>query len=152
MKEGARPEVASDSGSRPASINPFEEIPVLRRLILAAVATLALAPTAFAQGHGHGDRGPNGGAMQDIVGIHAELVVAERTLTFHLFDEGNRPVPAAGYSGSVLVGSGQARQVVQLAPSAENTLVGTAATAPARGTAMTLQLRNPAGRSGQARF
>lgn len=124
----------------------------MRRAVLAALATLALAPAALAQGHGHGDRGPNGGPMQDIIGVHAELVMAERTLTFHLFDEGNRPVPAAGYSGSVLIGSGQGRQVVQLAPGAENTLVGTAPAAPARGTAMTLQLRNPAGRSGQARF
>ena len=124
----------------------------MRRILLAVFATLALSPAAFAQGHGHGDRGPNGGPMQDIVGIHAELVTSDRTLTFHLFDEGNRPVPAGGYSGSVLIGSGQARQVVQLAPGAENTLVGTAATAPARGTQMTLQLRNPAGRSGQARF
>ncbi len=129
----------------------------MRNLLFAAAASLALgsailAPAAFAQGHGHGDRGPNGGAMQDVVGIHAELVMAERTLTFHLFDEANRPVPAAGYSGSVLVGAGGARQVVQLAPAAGNTLVGTAAAAPARGTAMTLQLRNPEGRSGQARF
>lgn len=123
-----------------------------RRLVLAALAALAITPAALAQGHGHGDRGPNGGPMQDVVGVHAELIVADRTLTVNLFDEGNRPVPATGYSGSVLIGTGQARQVVQLTAGSGNALTGTATSAPARGTSMTLQIRNSSGRSGQARF
>lgn len=122
----------------------------MRKLILALAALLAVTTGAHAQGHA--DRGPHGGPMQDIVGIHAELLVADRTLTIHLYDEAGTAVPAAGYSGSALIGAGQARQVVQLAPAGENTLVGTAQTAPPRGTALTLQLRNPASRSGQARF
>ena len=125
---------------------------MFKRSLIGSLALLAMAPAALAQGHSHGDRGPNGGAMQDIIGIHAELVMADRTLTVHLFEEGNRPVPAAGYTGSVLVASGQTRQVVQLTPGTDNTLVGTAPAAPPRGATMTLQLRNSAGRSGQARF
>ena len=90
--------------------------------------------------------------MQDVVGVHAELIVSERTLTVHLYDEAGKPVPSAGYTASALVGSGQARQVVQLTPGAENTMTGTAQTAPARGASVTLQVKNPAGRSGQARY
>ncbi|MBU8541821.1 hypothetical protein [Falsiroseomonas tokyonensis] len=122
----------------------------MRKFLLAAVATLALGSAAMAQGHA--DRGPHGAPMQDIVGIHAELMLAERTVTVHLYDESGSPVPAAGYTGSALVGSGQGRQVVQLAPTTENTMAGTAQAALPRGAALTLQIRNPAGRSGQARF
>jgi hypothetical protein len=121
-----------------------------RRLLTGAMFFLPAA--AFAQGHAHGERGPNGGSMQDIIGIHAELVIADRTLTIHLYDERMQPQPATGFSGSLLVGAGQTRQVVQLASGSGNTLTGTSQTAPPRGTAMTLQLRNPANRSGQARF
>jgi nitrogen fixation protein FixH len=125
----------------------------MRRTILAAIAATALSTGALAQqGHSHGDQGPHGGKMQDVVGIHAELLVAERTLTVHLYDEAGKPVPSAGYTASALVGSGGSRQVVQLAPGAENTMTGTATSPVARGTSVTLQVRNSAGRSGQARF
>ena len=125
----------------------------MRRTILVAIAATALSTGALAQqGHSHGDQGPHGGKMQDAVGIHAELLTSERTVTVHLYDEAGRPVSAIGYTASALVGSGQSRQVVQLAPGAENTLTGTATGAVARGTPVTLQLKNPTGRSGQARF
>jgi len=125
----------------------------MRRTLLAAAMTIAFGGSALAQqGHAHGDQGPHGGRMQDVVGIHAELIVSERSLTVHLYDEASRPVPAASYTASALIGTGQSRQVVQLAPGAENTLTGAAAGPVARGTSITLQVRNPAGRSGQARF
>ncbi|WP_206667509.1 hypothetical protein [Muricoccus nepalensis] len=125
----------------------------MRRTILAAIAAASLSTGAMAQqSHSHGDQGPHGGKMQDVVGVHAELLTAERTLTIHLYDEAGKPVAASGYTASALVGSGQSRQVVQLAPGAENTLSGTAAAPVARGTSITLQIKNPAGRSGQARF
>ncbi|MDT8350907.1 Hypothetical protein HVPorG_03862 (plasmid) [Roseomonas mucosa] len=124
----------------------------MRKLLLAAFAAVSLASGALAQSHGHSDQGAHGGRMQDVVGVHAELIVSERTLTVHLYDEAGKPVPSAGYTASALVGSGQARQVVQLTPGAENTMTGTAQTAPARGASVTLQVKNPAGRSGQARY
>jgi nitrogen fixation protein FixH len=124
----------------------------MRRILLAAIASATLATGALAQSHAHGDQGPHGGKMQDVVGVHAELMTAERTLTVHLYDEAGKPVPATGYTASALVGSGGSRQVVQLAPGAENTMTGTAANPVARGTSITLQIKNPAGRSGQARF
>lgn len=120
--------------------------------VLVAALTLALASAAFAQGHGHGDKGPKGGPMQDIVGVHAELTIADRQLTIHVYDEAGKPVPAMGYSGSALVGAGQTRQVVQLKPGNDNTLSGTAASIPPKGTPVTLQLKTPDGKSGQAKF
>jgi len=125
----------------------------MRRTILAAIAAAALSTAALAQqGHSHGDQGPHGGKMQDVVGVHAELLISERTLTIHLYDEAGQPVTSSGYTASALVGSGQSRQVVQFTPGTENTLSGMAASPVARGTSITLQIKNPGGRSGQARF
>lgn len=126
----------------------------MRTFIITASTCLALASGAFAQGHSHGaDRkGPHGGPLQDVVDVEAELVVADRVLTVHVYDEAGKPVPAASYSGSALVGSGQGRQVVQLAPGQDNTLSGTAASAVARGAPVTLHLKSPGGKTGQARF
>ncbi|MGE0290605.1 MAG: hypothetical protein AB7F35_21535 [Acetobacteraceae bacterium] len=120
--------------------------------LLAAVLWLALAPAVLAQGHSHGDKGPKGGAMQDVAGVHAELMVADRTLTVNIYDEDNKPVPASGFSGSALVGSGQTRQVVQLASGSDNALTGTASAAVPRGAPVTLQLKAPNGKTGQAKF
>ena len=124
----------------------------MKKIVLIAAMLLALAPGAFAQGHAHGDKGPNGGPMQDVAGVHAELMMANRTLTIHVYDEAGKAVPTAGFSGSMLVGSGQTRQVVQLAPGAGNTLVGTATASVPRGAQMTLQLKTIGGKSGQAKF
>jgi nitrogen fixation protein FixH len=124
----------------------------MRTILFAALAAVSISTGALAQAHGHGDQGAHGGRMQDVVGVHAELLVAERTLTVHLYDEAGKPVPSAGYTASALVGAGQTRQVVQLTPGSENTFTGTMPTAPARGAAVTLQVKNPAGRSGQARY
>lgn len=136
---------------RMQSINQKES--PMKKLVLMAAAILMLAPAASAQGHSHGDKkGPHGGPLQDVIGIEAELVLAERTVTVHVYDEAGKPVPASGYSGSALVGVGQARKVVQLAPGADNVLSGTASGTIPRGATVTLQVKVPGGKSGQAKF
>lgn len=117
-----------------------------------AVMLFALAPAAYGQGHSHGDKGPNGGPMQDVAGVHAELIVKERTLTVHVYDESGKPVAVTGFTGSALVGAGQARQVVQLAPVTGNSLSGTASAGVPKGAQVTLQLKTAEGKSGQAKF
>lgn len=126
----------------------------MRTFIIATATFIALSSGAFAQGHGHSaDRkGPHGGPLQDVAEVEAELIVIDKVLTVHVYDEAGNPVPAAGYSGSTLVGSGQGRQVVQLAPGDGNTLSGTAAAVIGRGAQVTLQLKSPGGKTGQARF
>ena len=126
----------------------------MRTFIIAAATLLALSAGALAQGHSHGTdrKGPHGGSIQDVADVEAELVVAEKMLTIYLYDEAGKPVPASGYSSSALVGTGPGRQVVQLTPGDGNTLSGTAAAAVGRDTPMTLQLKAPGGKTGQARF
>lgn len=118
-----------------------------------AVAALILWSGQAAAQHSHGAmKGPNGGPMQDVAGVHAELVVSGTVLTINLYDEGNKPVPAKGFSGSLLVVSGGARETVQLAVSGDTALKGEAKGPVAAGALVTLVLKNAAGKSGQVKF
>jgi hypothetical protein len=120
--------------------------------ILIAVALTLWASLAVAQ-HSHGSmKGPNGGPMQDVVGVHAELVISGNVITINVLDESNKPTSAKGFSGSVLIVSGGARETVQLAVAGDNSLKGEAKAAPAAGAQVTLVLKNAAGKSGQAKF
>lgn len=122
------------------------------RKFLTVVALILWSGIAAAQ-HSHGNmKGPNGGPMQDIAGVHAELIVAGNTVTINLLDEGNKPVSAKGFSGSVLLVSGGARETVQLAVSGDSALKGQAKNVVAAGAQVTLVLKNAAGKSGQVKF
>ncbi|MFG1244982.1 hypothetical protein [Xanthobacter versatilis] len=122
---------------------------MLKSLIV-AFSLLAAGP-ALAQ-HAHGtQKGPNGGPMEDLAGVHAELVVSGEALNVHVFDEAGKPVDTAGFAGSVLLVSGSDRKTVPLAPAGQ-TLVGKAPAAIAKGTAATLLIKTAAGKSGQAKF
>jgi hypothetical protein len=120
--------------------------------ILMIVVLALWAGVASAQ-HSHGSmKGPNGGAMQDVAGVHAELVVAANVVTINVFDESNKPTSAKGFSGSVLIVSGGNREAVQLAVAGDNSLKGEAKATVPVGAAVTLVLKNPAGKSGQVKF
>lgn len=120
--------------------------------ILALAAALTLTTAAFAQ-HGHGpQKGPNGGQMEDVAGVHAELLTSTKTITVNIFDEGGKPINTSGYSGSVLVVSGSSRETIKLEPSASNALKGEANGAIGSGSTITLLIKTNAGKSGQARF
>jgi hypothetical protein len=119
---------------------------------IAFLAVLAAWAGSAAAQHSHGSKGPNGGSMQDVAGVHAELLVSGNVLTINLLDEGNKPVSAKGFSGSLLVASGGSRETVQLAVSGDSALRGEAKNAVPAGAQVTLVLKNAAGRSGQAKF
>ncbi|MET3354229.1 hypothetical protein V5F34_16795 [Xanthobacter autotrophicus] len=122
---------------------------MLKSLIV-AFSLLAVGP-ALAQ-HAHGaQKGPNGGPMEDLAGVHAELVVSSETLTFHVFDEASKPVDTAGFAGSAMLVSGADRKTVQLA-AAGQALTGKAPAPVAKGTVITLLIKTAAGKSGQAKF
>lgn len=120
--------------------------------LMVAIAFLLWAGTSLAQ-HNHGSmKGPNGGPMQDVVGVHAELVVAGNAITINTYDEGNKPTSAKGFSGSVLIVSGSNRETVQLAETGDNSLKGEARNPVLPGAIVTLVLKNAAGKSGQVKF
>ena len=110
------------------------------------------ASVALAQ-HSHGNmKGPNGGPMQDVAGVHAELVVAGNVVTINTYDESNKPAPAKGFTGSILIVAGANRETVQLAIAGDNSLKGEAKNPVPAGAVVTLVLKNAGGKSGQVKF
>jgi hypothetical protein len=120
------------------------------KYVLALIATITLSGPAAAQ-HAHGDKGPNGGQMVDVAGVHAELMTAGNTITINVLDEDNKPVATKGFTASALVSRGPERETVALVPSEEATLKGEAKK-PVAGAAITVTLKTAAGKTGQARF
>ena len=117
-----------------------------------ALAALLFASPAWADPHKHGAKGPNGGAMEDVAGVHVEFVPSGNAVTFHVLNEDNKPVSTKGYSGSVLVVHGQERETITLTASGENALKGEAKKPIAPGAAITLMIKTDGGKSGQAKY
>jgi len=121
----------------------------------ASVILLSLiwAAPSFAQ-HSHGsEKGPNGGQMEDVAGIDAELVTSGNKVTINVFDPKNsKPVATKDYSAAVLITSGTAKETVTLAVSGENSLQGEAKAVIAAGATVTLTIKTAEGKSGQAKF
>ena len=60
-------------------------------LVLTAALALSGVVPAFAE------KGPNGGQMEDIAGVDAELLVTGKTLTFNIFvNDENKPLATKG--------------------------------------------------------
>lgn len=119
---------------------------------LALVVAFALGGPAVAQ-HAHGtQKGPNGGVMEDVAGVHAELVTSGTTITINIFDEATKPVATKGFTASALVVRGSEREPVTLTPTAENALKGDAKKLVGTGAAITVTLKTAAGKSGQVKF
>jgi hypothetical protein len=124
----------------------------MNRLALALAALLTVSAPALAQQHSHGSKGPNGGVLEDVAGVHAELLASGNTITVNILDESNKPMKTAGFTGSALVVNGSNRETVQLAVSGDNALKGQTKQPIAPSSQVTLMLKTAAGKSGQARF
>lgn len=119
--------------------------------IIAIAGALLLSGPALAQ-HAHGAQtGPNGGVMEDVAGVHAELVVSGQSVRVNIFDEAGKPVDVTGYGGSALIVSGAERKTLVLSASG-SALVGQAAAPVPSGAAVTILVKTAAGKSGQAKF
>ena len=122
------------------------------KYVLILFATLVMSGPAIAQ-HAHGEqKGPNGGIMEDVAGVHAELITSGNTLTLNIIDEGGKPVATKGFTASALIVNGADRETLTLVPSGENALKGDAKKAIAKGASVSVTLKTSAGKSGQARF
>ena len=65
------------------------------KYVLALLTTLALSGPALAQ-HAHATSGPNGGQMEDVAGVHAELMTSGNTITINVLTRAtNRSPPKA---------------------------------------------------------
>lgn len=113
----------------------------------------AAAPSFAQHSHGGGEKGPNGGPMEDVAGIDAELITSGNKVKINVFDPKNtKPVPTKDYSAAVLITNGSAKETVTLTATGENSLQGEAKTAIAPGATVTLTIKTAEGKSGQAKF
>ena len=120
------------------------------RFILVLVTSLMLANPVRAEDY---EKGPNGGLMQDVAGIDAELLTSGTRVTINVFDADKPvPLPTKGYTAAVLIVGGGGRETVTLAPSGDNSLTGDAKAAIAPDATVTLTIRTAAGKSGQVKF
>ena len=120
----------------------------MKKMLVVAFVLLAGAP-AFAQ-HVH-QKGPNGGPLEDVAGVHLEMLASGRSLTFNIFDEANKPVSGKGFSGSAMVASGNERETLPLVV-ADNALKADAKKDIAPGSIVSITLKTADGKSGQAKF
>ncbi len=121
------------------------------KFLIALTAALAISTGALAQ-HKHGAKGPNGGTMEDVAGVHAELLTSGNVITVNIFDEDNKPVAVKGMTASALVVSGSERETIKLVEGGDSALKGEAKKPFAPKSNVTLMLKTAAGKSGQARY
>lgn len=121
------------------------------KYVLALIATFALCWPATAQ-HSHGSKGPNGGIMEDVAGVHAELLTSGNTITINILNEGGKPVSTKAFTGSALVVSGSSRETVALVPFGEAALKGETKGPITPNATITVMVKTDKGKSGQARF
>jgi hypothetical protein len=121
------------------------------RLAAILLASFLMAGSALAQ-HSHGSKGPNGGILEDVAGVHAELIASGNTVTINILNEENKPLATAGYTASALVVSGADRETLKLEPSGQNALKGEAKKPIAKGATISVTIKTPGGKSGQARY
>jgi len=121
------------------------------KLVFAILLALAWATPSPAQ-HAHGHKGPNGGQMEDVAGVHLELLASGQNLTLNVFDESNKAVPTTGFTASALISSGSDRETLSLAPSGTNSLSGQTKKPINAGATISVTLKTAAGKTGQARF
>jgi len=117
--------------------------------ILLVISALLFAVPALAQ-HVH-QKGPNGGPMEDVAGVHVEMTVSGKVLTFHVLDESNKALSTAGYSASALLITGSERETLPLTASG-HTLKGEAKADIAKGASVSITLKTAEGKSGQVKF
>ena len=120
------------------------------RLIAIILIALAMVTPAFAQ-HVH-EKGPNGGPMEDVAGVDAELITSGNKVTINVFDEKAKPISTKGFTAAVLIASSGGKETLTLVASGENSLQGEAKAPIAAGAAITLTLKTAEGKSGQAKF
>ena len=114
---------------------------------------LALPVAALAQGAPHSHPpGPNGGVIGDAGGRHYELVATAGEVRIYLLDAQDRPVPATGTTGSVIIQAQGRQQTIRLeAGQADGFLVGRGEF-PARGLRVVATLTLPGQPQRSVRF
>ena len=120
------------------------------RIITALFLTLALAVPAV--GH-EAAKGRNGGLRVDAGKYHTEILLdGSTTVVVFLSDTDDKPVPAAGFKGTVILVIKGKSERFALEPADGSRLVGTAPAPVKADTKGVVQLTAPDGATAQGKF
>ncbi|ACB24525.1 MULTISPECIES: hypothetical protein [Methylobacterium] len=119
---------------------------ILPRLALITALLTASAVCA------HETAGQHGGRVTDAGKFHVELVAKGETVDVFLSDEGQKPVPAAGFKGTAILVVGGKPARVPLEPADGNRMTGKAATALGDSPKGAVQLTGPDGETASGKF
>lgn len=120
----------------------------MKKILLVCLA-LTFAGSAWAQ-HAH-QKGPNGGPLEDVAGVHLELITSGRNITLNVFDDAVKPMTSKGIVATALLTSGSDKEPLTLVESGSS-LKAEAKKDIAPGTTISVTLKTPAGKSGQVKF
>jgi hypothetical protein len=115
------------------------------------LATIAVAPAAFAQGHAHAS--PNGGQIQKIGTYEGELVFKGSDVILYVVDAAEKKIDTAPLTATATVlARGNEQKLIELKPAGDNKLSGKI-DFPIEGKfRATVSLKTAAGEAGKARF
>jgi hypothetical protein len=116
------------------------------RMALAASALLTLPV------HAHEASGQHGGRVADAGKYHVELVAKGETVDVFVMDGEQKPLPAAGFKGTVILVVGGKPARVPLEPADGNRLSGKAAVALGDSPKGAVQLTAPDGATASGKF
>ena len=122
----------------------------MKKILLVVSALLFAGPALAQHSHAH-QKGPNGGPVEDVAGVHLEMMASGRMLTFNVLDESNNPLSTNGYSGTILLTSGNNRETLSVAASG-NALKAESKSDIPKGASVSITLKTASGKSGQAKF
>jgi hypothetical protein len=122
---------------------------------LVVLGGMMIAGAAYAQhkhGHGHVEKGPNGGQMVDAGDYHVEMVAKDVAVDIYVTDHDNKPVPTAGFKAVAILSAGGKSLRIVLAPADAAKLTGKSEAALPTQPKGVVQITPPAGKTVQARF
>lgn len=117
--------------------------------VLAAAILLAMSAAALA----HAPKiGVNGGPQTNAGPYHMELIAKEKSLDVYLRDHGDKSVATAGFAGTAIFVIDGKSERIELKPTGDNRLTGTASVALPKEPAGVVRVTMPGGGTAQGQF
>ena len=114
--------------------------------------TLGIVLLAALPAYGHQPKASHGGRIAEAGPYHLELVAKDTAIEVFLIGENDKPVDPKGFKAVAIFNLGGKAERITLAPSENNNLSGTAATALPANPKGAVQLTAPDGKTATARF
>ena len=122
---------------------------------LVVTGAMLLASAAYAQhkhGHGHVEKGPNGGQLTEAGDYHIELIAKDTSVEINVMDHDNKPMPTKDFKGLAILSAGGKSVRIVLSPADAAKLTGKAESPLPAQPKGVVQITPPNGKTVQAKF